>query len=262
MFLAGGERQAQLEMTAIPAKKQVVGLLIIVATLLLGIGLDIWRIHQRPVSVDSSSVRPDADAKTRQPGPEPRTQQNRVKAQEASRLKETFENKTSQDPAVVGRKNNDLHGSTEFRKSKTQAAERLSRSPSKSAQAKAARPEPQKSPVVSARRVFADGPVRNQSQEVLALPVIHDHFLGNCRGTLTVSRQSVTFEPFSSSGHGFKAKPSEVSLTNLEDRLEIRFNNKSYRFKVDPKIDKAENRSRLEAISQHLNKINAGNGPN
>ena len=88
----GGERQAPaLEIvTAIPAKKQVVGLLIIVATLLLGIGLDIWRIHQRPVSVDSSSVRPDADAKTRQPSPEPRTQQNRVKAQEASRLEGDF----------------------------------------------------------------------------------------------------------------------------------------------------------------------------
>jgi hypothetical protein len=141
------------------------------------------------------------------------------------------------------------------------ATERPSKPVPTSAQAKGARSEPQKSRPLSLRPVSADTPARKQSQEVLVLPAIHDHFLGSCRGTLTVSRKSVTFEPFTSSGHGFKAKPTEVSLTNLGDRLEIRFNNKSYRFKVDPKIDKAENRSKLEAISQHLNKIKAGNKP-
>ena len=129
------------------------------------------------------------------------------------------------------------------------------------AQAKAARSESQKSPAVFVRRVSADNPAGKQSQEVLVLPVIHDHFLGSCRGILTVSRKSVIFEPFTSSGHGFEAKPTEVSLTNLGDRLEISYNNKSYRFKVDPKVDKAENRSKLEAVSRHLNKIKAGNKP-
>jgi hypothetical protein len=122
--------------------------------------------------------------------------------------------------------------------------------------------EPQGSRPLSARPVSAESPARNQTPEILVFPVIHDHFLGKCQGNLTVSRKSVTFEPSTSSGHGFVGKPAHISFTNLGNLLEIKFNNKSYRFKTALAIDKAENRSKLEAISQHLTKIKAGNDPN
>jgi hypothetical protein len=256
-----GKRQAPLEMMPIPAKKMAVGLLILVVILLLGISLDIWRIHQRPVSEDSSSVKPDADGKIESSSPEPLTQKHRAKTQGVPQLTESFERETPQGLSAVRLKSKDLGGSAHLSMPDRPATERSSKTVPISAQAKAARSEPQKSRLVSVPPNSADSPGRKQSQEVLVLPVIHDHFLGSCRGTLTVSRKSVTFEPFTSSSHGFEAKPTEVSLTNLGDRLEVSFNNKSYRFKVDPKVDKAENRTKLEAISQHLKKIKAGNKP-
>lgn len=256
-----GEKQAQLKMTAIPGKKKAVGLLILVGTLLLGIGLDIWRIHQRPVVVDGSSVKPNADGIIRPPGPEEQTQRHRAKAQGAIQATESIEKETSQKLSVVHLKSKELGGSAQPVMPNRQPTERSSKPVPVSAQAKMARSEPQKSRPVPVQTVPADNSAHKQTQEVLVLPVIHDHFFGSCRGALTVSRKSVTFEPFTSSGHGFEAKPTEVTLTNLGDRLEISFKNKNYRFKVDPKVDKAENRSKLEAISRHLNKIKAGNKP-
>ena len=211
--------------------------------------------------VGGSTINPNADGITRPPDLEQQTQRHRAKTQGPTQPTESSEKATSQESSVVPLKSRRPAGSPQLGMPNRQATERSSKTVPASAQAKAVRSEPQKSRPGSVQTVSAGNPAGKQSQEVLVLPVIHDHFLGSCRGILTVSRKSVTFEPFTSSRHGFEARPTEVSITNLGDRLEISYNNKSYRFKVDPKVDKAENRSKLEAISLHLNKIKAGNKP-
>jgi hypothetical protein len=248
--------------SAISVRKMAVVSLIIGATLLLGISVDIWRVHHLPVSVDDPRVKPDANGKIRSLSPEPRTPRRSAKTQGATQPTGSIEKETSQDLSVVRLKSKDLDGSAQPRMASGPTAERPSKTVAASAHAKVARSEPKGSRPSSVSPVPAGSPARKHTPEVLVLPVIHDHFFGSCRGTLTVSRKSVIFEPSSSSGHRFEASPTEVSLTNLGDRLEISFNNKSYRFKVNPKIDKAENRSKLEAISLHLTKIKAGNDPN
>mgnify|MGYP000861923548 CR=1 FL=1 len=82
-------------------------------------------------------------------------------------------------------------------------------------------------------------------------PVVHDHVIGNCKGTLEVSHDAISYV----SEHekcNFSLKYPECSYRLKDGRLTITSKSKNYRFKAADAKDKQENYSRLEAILQSI----------
>jgi hypothetical protein len=68
----------------------------------------------------------------------------------------------------------------------------------------------------------------------MALPVLHLHRLGSCRGRLVVSRTAVAFVPDDRKGNaedGFSVRPGEFLHELGDDVLTIKSNDRTYRFK-------------------------------
>jgi hypothetical protein len=105
-------------------------------------------------------------------------------------------------------------------------------------------------------------PVENTAlptrQRALSYPVIHDHVLGSCTGSLRLDSKSIAFLPAADSKDGFNFRLADITGTELGDKLKIRFNNKIYRFKAGSARNKEDNRSRLNAIYQQLARLRAG----
>ena len=71
--------------------------------------------------------------------------------------------------------------------------------------------------------------------------MVHDHVLGNCRGTLVFDSAGVTF--FSGKdGDSFKHRQLEYSYELSGDRLVIRAGSKTYRFRPSNASTKEESR--------------------
>lgn len=97
---------------------------------------------------------------------------------------------------------------------------------------------------------------RKESAEAQLYSVIHVHFLGSCRGRLTISRQSIAYEPSEDKRHGFLFKLTDIVGTELGDTLKIKCKNETYRFKAGS-TEKGGNRAKLAAIDQRLTKVRA-----
>jgi hypothetical protein len=89
-------------------------------------------------------------------------------------------------------------------------------------------------------------------------PVIHDHVLGSCRGSLRINNESIAFVASGNSKHGFTAKWEDIVGTELGEVLKIKLRNKTYRFKVSFAANKEDHQARLYAIHQQLTKSRAG----
>jgi hypothetical protein len=100
--------------------------------------------------------------------------------------------------------------------------------------------------------------VRKVDSKVLLYSVIHEHFLGSCRGNLKVSGESIAFEPSEDSRHRFAFKLTDIVGTELGDTLKVKFKHDTYRFKATSFArNKGDNRSKLAAIDQRLTKVRA-----
>ena len=88
--------------------------------------------------------------------------------------------------------------------------------------------------------------------------MIHEHFLGSCRGNLKVSGESIAFEPSEDSRHRFAFKLTDIVGTELGDTWKVKFKHDTYRFKATSFArNKGDNRSKLAAIDQRLTKVRA-----
>jgi hypothetical protein len=96
-----------------------------------------------------------------------------------------------------------------------------------------------------------------QLRRTFLYPVIHEHALGRCRGTLEVTEESIAFIAPTDSKGRFNAKLEDITGTELGDRLKIRLGNKTYRFRSSIARDKEENRATLNSIYQQLIKLRA-----
>jgi hypothetical protein len=75
-------------------------------------------------------------------------------------------------------------------------------------------------------------------------PVVHDHFIGSCKGTLKINGYALSFVPSGSSKDGFTERLSRVEVHDPEDTLKIEANHKTYRFQDSSSKD---HRDRKEA---------------
>ena len=84
-----------------------------------------------------------------------------------------------------------------------------------------------------------------------SFPVIHNHVLGSCKGTLQSSEDSLSFisEKVKDS---FTLTYAEFSCAVSSDTLTIRSGAKTYRFKSAVALTKDENQSQLQNIHQRI----------
>ena len=61
-------------------------------------------------------------------------------------------------------------------------------------------------------------------------PVVHDHFIGSCKGTLKINSYALSFVPLGGVKDGFTARLSQIKFHDPEDTLKIEVNQKTYRF--------------------------------
>jgi tetratricopeptide (TPR) repeat protein len=78
-------------------------------------------------------------------------------------------------------------------------------------------------------------------------PVVHDHFIGSCKGTLKINGYALSFVPSGGSKDGFTERLSRIELHDLENTLKIEANHKTYRFEGSSSKNQ---RDRKEAIRQ------------
>ena len=86
----------------------------------------------------------------------------------------------------------------------------------------------------------------------LAYPVIHDHFIGSCRGKLTLRSSSISFSPLKGTKHAFDFGLTEIVDTELGESLKIKTRDKTYRFKGLPNGSVEGNRAGITAIYLQL----------
>jgi hypothetical protein len=78
-------------------------------------------------------------------------------------------------------------------------------------------------------------------------PVVHDHFIGSCKGTLKINGYALSFVPSGGSKDGFAESLSRIELYDLENTLKIEVNHKTYRFEGS---SSKNHRDRKEATRQ------------
>jgi diguanylate cyclase (GGDEF)-like protein/PAS domain S-box-containing protein len=91
-----------------------------------------------------------------------------------------------------------------------------------------------------------------------SLAVVHRHVLGSCRGLLIVSRDGVVFVPDKEKGEvkdAFTLKYNEFLYVLSDDRLTIKSNAKTYRFKAADVTGKDDNRSRLQKVVESITRL-------
>jgi hypothetical protein len=62
--------------------------------------------------------------------------------------------------------------------------------------------------------------------------VVHDHLIGDCKGTLRISDDALSFVPSGGSKDAFTQKLSRIKLRELDEALTIEVKGKTYRFEV------------------------------
>jgi diguanylate cyclase (GGDEF)-like protein/PAS domain S-box-containing protein len=86
---------------------------------------------------------------------------------------------------------------------------------------------------------------------VLSFSVVHDHVLGSCNGTLTISRDTISWLS-EKRNDGFALKCSEFSYAASNDQLTIKSGSKTYRFKPKAAGNNEDPSSRLQSMLQGI----------
>ncbi len=113
-----------------------------------------------------------------------------------------------------------------------------------SAEAGAGRPAPPGFPVKSPAAPAAQS-------RALSFPVVHDHVLGSCSGTLTIIGDTLTWNP-EKQKDGFALKCSEFSYSASNDQLTIKSGTRTFRFKPNAARKGEESRIQLQSIIQSI----------
>jgi hypothetical protein len=87
-------------------------------------------------------------------------------------------------------------------------------------------------------------------------PVVHDYFIGSCKGTLKINGYALSFVPPGGSKDGFTERWSRVELHDLENMLKIVSQPKTYRFEGSSK----NHRDRKKATDE-ASKLGTGRAP-
>ena len=89
---------------------------------------------------------------------------------------------------------------------------------------------------------------------IYTLPVIHDHVLGSCRGTLSFTRSEISFN--SERGKdSFACKPSECSYAIAGDKLIVRSGSRTFRFESATALNKDDNRSQISELYRNISNL-------
>ncbi len=95
------------------------------------------------------------------------------------------------------------------------------------------------------------GAVSN-NQPAQSLNVIHHHFVGSCRGVLTLKGEEISFSPAGNSDEGFIRPYREIEKIETGKSLKIQFKNKTFRFELADSSDEMDNRQKLVQISGQI----------
>jgi len=92
---------------------------------------------------------------------------------------------------------------------------------------------------------------KNKPPAVREFPVVHDHFLGSCRGTLRIARGTLSYVS-ENEKCSFELGRDEIEPSLEKDRLKIRTESRNYHFKAAVASSGEGNRAELEAIFRLL----------
>jgi len=90
-------------------------------------------------------------------------------------------------------------------------------------------------------------------------PVIHDHFLGSCRGLLEFNSYWIAFEPTGEGRHRFRTSLKETQLGEPGGKLRIFVGQRVYRFESGAGTSNVDRRQRLRAIYRAITSRSKGN---
>jgi len=86
---------------------------------------------------------------------------------------------------------------------------------------------------------------------VYAFPVVHDHFIGSCRGTLKVTHKAISYIA-ENEKCSFSLNYDEFDFSLDGDRLKIKTESKNYHFKPVHSSSEDETQSQLETILKNI----------
>ena len=94
-------------------------------------------------------------------------------------------------------------------------------------------------------------------------PVVHNHMMGSCKGSLIIDADSIEYLPEGKSKDGFRFRLRDTISVARGDSLKIQFSTKTYTFKAGFDKTKEEQRAQVNAIYQQLtqSKATANLGP-
>jgi tetratricopeptide (TPR) repeat protein len=113
-------------------------------------------------------------------------------------------------------------------------------------QPSAPRQVPAPAPTLPSRGVVSN------NQPAQSFNVIHHHFVGSCRGDLTLKEGEISFSPAGSSDDGFIRPYSEIEKIETGKSLKIQFKNKTFRFELADISNEMDNRQKLVQISRRI----------
>ena len=103
-------------------------------------------------------------------------------------------------------------------------------------------------------RVAPKIPKKKAAAPTYSHPVVHDHFVGSCTGTLTVTEDSLSYHS-EKAGDSFSVAYSECSYALDGDQLSIKVGSKTYNFKSATAQTNDENRSQLQEIVHSITRL-------
>jgi hypothetical protein len=92
----------------------------------------------------------------------------------------------------------------------------------------------------------------SQNQTAASFKVIHHHFVGSCRGLLSLKGNEITFVPEGNSDEGFIRSYGEIEKIETGKNLKIQFKNKTFRFELAETAEEMESRQKLVQISRQI----------
>jgi hypothetical protein len=95
--------------------------------------------------------------------------------------------------------------------------------------------------------------------EVVSYPVIHDHFLGSCKGILQFNSYTITYEPSGEGHHRFNSSLAEIRLGEPSSKLKIFVGRRTYQFKSGSGTSIEDKRQKLRTIYQAITSRSKGN---
>jgi len=260
-------REDKLEATSILRNKRRFALLVTAAAVLFGVILGVWTHRQREnlivssvVQLDKTSAPVDRQSELSKLEATAQSLYEQGNLQEAnSRCDDILQRDPQNAFALDLKKAIRTHDIPAARLDNLAPKNHERTQEERASTAGVSASQPKELPAVGGvRSATSKNVVRKLDSKVLLYSVIHEHFLGSCRGNLKVSGESIVFEPSEDSRHGFVFKLTDIVGTELGDTLKIKFKHDTYRFKAASFArNKGDNGSKLAAIDQRLTRVRA-----